>query len=445
LSANGQKPEPKDKPPESLSSRILRHPVLMLSGASVVGLVLSLIQFAVALAILTPQDFAVIGVLMASGAFVANFVDVRLVDLTTKLYNDARPAGPEAQADVLRAGALIQAAIALVVLALGLVFTGFASRWLLTQPVTWAMILSASAVPSAMLLSSMLSAYLRLLGAFNAFSAYRLVSQALQALIITGLLLVFRSPAAYLAGMGISALMILALAWFWLLPAMRRELAVGFADAPGSRSALRQHIGQTTFFAAGSALSFSKMMSRTGDVLMVAALSNDLTTGLYRIARQAADAVYALADSVNQFYGPTIVAAVSRGDAASYRHLRGRVVLLALLATAGSLILALLVLPWIGERYAPQYLGAVPPFTMFALALIFLIGIHSWLWPAMVAQGTVGWFGIANLAGAAAQFLAMLGLAQTGHFTATSAAACFLLLLVVAYTPFLFVRALRRW
>jgi O-antigen/teichoic acid export membrane protein len=445
VNGDGGKPGPSKPSSNTLLSRVLRHPVLWLSGASAVGTLVSLVQFAIALTVLTPVDFAIIGVLLSAGTFVVNFVDMRLIDLTTKLFNDVEKEGQARQLDVLGAGLLIQAGLAAIVIVVAGGVVWAAGTWLLTQPIHWSLIVAAAVMPAATLVSSTLSAYLRLLGAFDVFAAYRLVSQLTQAAIVIALLLAFKSAGAYVVGIGVASVVILVMSWLWVRAVARNKMALTFlAERPSARS-LRQHTSQTSFLAAGSSISLAKMISRTGDVLIMAALSDERTTGLYRVARQAVDALFALADSVNQFYGPTIVAAVSGNDLKSYHHLRARVILLACLATAAGLALALLVLPSLGARFAPQHLDAVHPFAVFVLGLLFVIGIHGWLWNALVARGEIGGFGLASVVGAIGQGVAMVVLALLGKLTATTAAACWIVGLAITYLPLLASRAMHRW
>jgi O-antigen/teichoic acid export membrane protein len=444
LDGANDKPNSGNKKPDGIAQRIIRHPVAMLGGTSILGIAFSLVQFSVALKLLAPIDFAVIGVLLAAGAFVVNFVDVRLVDLTTKLFNDVSDHGPDTQIDVLRAGLLVQARLALVAFAMALAVVYVAGTWLLTRPLHWSWIVAAALTPATTMISSTLSAYLRLLGAFNSFSMHRLVGQILQTGIVSASLILGGTAGTYVLAVSVSAVLILGLAWLWVLNTARSRLGQGFADRRPTKASINRHTSQTRFLAAGSGISFAKMVTRTGDVLLIAALSNEVTTGLYRVARQAADAVYALADAINQFYGPTIVAALSRNDLISYRHLRGRVIALALAMTAAGLGLSLFVLPYLVEQFAAQHTGAIAPFSVFMSALILLVGVHSWLWPALVASGRIGRFGIASLAGAATQIILLLALARTGHLSATTAAGSYLAGLVIVYLPLLATRFRKR-
>jgi O-antigen/teichoic acid export membrane protein len=439
-------PPPEARPPkphQSLFNRILRHPVLMLGGVSAAALPLSLLQFAVAVAVLSPADFAVVGVLLAAGSFVANFVDLRLIDLSTKLYYEASKHQPGARLSILRAGFWLQGGLAMLAFALAAPVTTYAAAWLLERPVEWSWIWIAAFLPAAAFVSSTVSAFLRTTGAFEAFGAFRLSSQILQAVIVITFLVIGRNVGSYLTGLGLAALVVLALSILWCEWESRKRLGGSLLAFP-DREAVQQHLGDLSFLAAGSLIGFAKMMSRTGDVLMVAALSSDDMTGLYRVARQAADALYSLTDAVNQFYGPTIIAAVSRKDDAAFRHLRKRVFGIGLATVAAAVLVGLFVLPPVTTWYAPQHLGAVAPFTVFAAAIMVLIGVHSWLWPALVAQGTISRFGLASLAGAALQILAMAVLYRLDLFTPTTAAMCFWLCLGVTYAPFVLERIIRR-
>ncbi|HRD76508.1 MAG TPA: hypothetical protein PK264_11300, partial [Hyphomicrobiaceae bacterium] len=176
---------------------------------------------------------------------------------------------------------------------------------------------------------------------------------------------------------------------------------------------------------------------RSGDTLVVAAFGGDTTTGLYRVARQAYDNLAGLTDAVHQFYTPTIVDALARGRTDAYRRHRRRLMAIGTVAAVVSVLASWLLLRPIAAAGWPQYLPALPAFDIFAALLVATLGVHGWLWPAVVSAGRVGQFGILALSGAAAQVAAIAVLGATGGLSPASAAATAWLAALINYGPLL--------
>lgn len=423
--------------------RAARHPVAFLGLVNGLCLAIGLAQIGVMAALLPVTAFAVIGVLMAVCGVVANVVDVRLTDLTTRLYFAADARNERARRDILAAAIWLQAglagAIGLVVAIGGLLV---APRFL-EQPIKTSWVLAVALQAAAQYAIAPVGVHLRLLESFRASGWLRLATTAAGSGLVALLVALAPHLDAYFLAVGLGAAVQLALAAATLHAVTCRLLGGSSLTLP-SRAAVDAHMGARSFIASGWLMGTAKAMTRAADVLVVAAFTNDAVTGIYRIARQASDALFALSDAMHQFYTPTIVAAASRHDDRSVRQLRWRVVGLGAATAAAAVIGALAILKPLLAAWLPHLLPVVSPFAALAGLLSITIGIHGWLWPLLVANGRIQAMSLLWLAGAAIQLGALVGLGLAGRLDAVSAALAAWLFYLAVYCPPLAMRALRR-
>lgn len=188
----------------------------------------------------------------------------------------------------------------------------------------------------------------------------------------------------------------------------------------------------------------SKLLSRSCDTLIVASFGNDTLTGLYRVARQGYDTLAGVTDAVHQFYTPTIVDCVTRGRWAEFRKHRNRLMLMGLAAVLGAVLGSWYVLRPLATTYYPQYSPALTAFEIFAPLLFVTLGIHGWLWPALVASGRIWCFGVLGILGALVQLGALALLTRFGPFDLGIAAMTAWLMAATNYGPLLAERFSQR-
>lgn len=416
------------------------HPVAFLLAINIVCAVLGLAQFGYAIAVLKPTDLAVIGVLSAIGSVVTGLVDVKLVDLTTKLYFAAPKDDRRRRAGVLTASLALHASLGLligaVVLAAG---TMIAGRLLEQSPAQLWTVAIAARMAVAYPVNAMTS-FLRLVGDFAGSGWLRLTNQIVVTVITLAALTLSPDLWGYFLAVAIGAVLSVLLAAAWVSHSIGQKL--GFAIFVLPRQAeVAGFMAERRFMAGGSLTGWAKLLSRAGDTLLVAALASDTTTGLYRIARQAYDNLSGLTDAVHQFYSPTIVECVAQGRDDQLRKHRGRLMVIGAGAAAGALSASWLVLRPLAMAYYPHYLPALHAFEIMAALLVVTLGIHGWLWPVLVARGHVAHFGGFAIAGAVVQLAAIGGLALAGRLDATSAALTSWAMAAIGYGPALILYA----
>jgi O-antigen/teichoic acid export membrane protein len=414
--------------------KLIAHPVTFLLAVNVVCAVMGLAQFAFALAVLKPEDFAVIGVLAAIGGVVVGLFDVKLAELTMNLYYATDKSDVRRRVEVLSASLGLHLAAGFVVGALVLAAAALlAPRLLQRNAEVW--FAAAMALRMAIVYpQTVLTSLLRVVGDFTTAGWLRLGTQVVVTVITVAALLMSPDLRGYFIGVAIGAAVSFAIA----LVVARRTVGSILGEplsllAPAQM--YRAHLDRGLFLAGGSLVGLGKMLSRSADTLLVAALTNDTITGFYRIARQAYDNLAGLSDAAHQFYTPTIVDCIKRGRWEEYRKHRLRLMAIGGLAAAGAIAASWLVLRPFAGAYYPHYIPALPAFEVLAGLLVVTLGIHGWLWPAMVASGAIGRFGVLSIVGALAQLVTMALLARLGMLDATTAATTAWIMALASYGP----------
>lgn len=423
--------------------KLVTHPVTFLLAVNVACGVMGLAQFAFALAILKPEDFAVIGVLAAIGGIVVGLLDVKLAELTMNLYFATEKSDGRRRAELLSASLGLHTLAGMVVG--GLVFAAaalLAPRFLQRNAEVW--FAAAMALRMAFVYPlTVLTTFLRLVGRFTTAGWLRLATQAIATSIAVVSLLISPDLRGYFASVAIGAGVSIVLAVVVARRTVGEALDQPLVLVAGGET-YRAHLSRGIFLAGGSLVGIGKMLSRSGDTLVVAALTNDTVTGFYRIARQAYDNLAGLMDAAHQFYTPTIVDCINRGRWGEFRKHRWRLIALGAAAAAGAITVSWIVLRPLAAAQYPHYMPALPAFEVLAGLLVVTLGIHGWLWPALVASGKIGRFGLLSITGAVMQLAVMVALARLGRLDATTAAMTAWIMALVTYGPHLVERIVAR-
>ncbi|MGE0701847.1 MAG: hypothetical protein AB7O57_22300, partial [Hyphomicrobiaceae bacterium] len=327
----------------ALLGRVAAHPVTFLLAINIACAGLGLVQFGYALAVLKPSDFAVIGVLAAIGGVVTGLLDVKLSDLTTRLFFAVPEKERARRAGVLTASLGLHVAVGITIGALVLVAAALLAPHLLERtPAPWWIGAMALRTAAAYPVNAMTS-FLRLVGAFSTAGWLRLVIQLGVTLVTLGGLWLSPDLGGYFGAAVVAAVVSLGLTTVTTARGIGTSLGASLVRRPGAVD-LAGFRTAGSFLAGGSLTSLSKLLARSGDTLLVAALAGDMTTGLYRVARQAFDNLAGLTDAVHQFYTPTIVDCVSRKRWDELARHRRRLMSIGAGAAVGALLLSWLVL-----------------------------------------------------------------------------------------------------
>ncbi|MDZ4843813.1 MAG: hypothetical protein SH859_16945 [Hyphomicrobium aestuarii] len=416
--------------------KLASHPVTFLLAINVACAALGLVQFAYTLTILKPADFALIGVLAAIGGVVTGLLDVKLADLTTSLYYAAPKENSRRRADILSSSLALHLAAGVVVALLVMAVSAIVAPRLLEQGADpW--FVAAMALRMAVVFpNAALTTFLRLVGDFAISGWLRLATQIAVTLITLACLVASPDLGGFFAGVALAGAVSIGLAMVVAARVVSGALAHSILTVPPG-AMVRQILTEGRFLVGASLVGLSKMLSRSADTLLVAALTNDTVTGYYRVARQAYDTMAGLSDAVHQFYTPTIVDCIKREQWGEFRRHRWRLMAIGTAAAIGTVLASWFVLRPLAAAHYPHYAPTLPAFEVFSGLLVVTLGIHGWLWPSLVAADTLKRFGLLGILGALSQLAAIGLLVQFTILDATTAAMTAWIMAMVNYGPFL--------
>ncbi|HRD78054.1 MAG TPA: hypothetical protein PK264_19290, partial [Hyphomicrobiaceae bacterium] len=186
-------------------AKLRSHPVSFLLSINIACAVLGLAQFAFTLSVLLPADFAVIGVLAALGGVVIGFLDVKLADLTTKLYYETDKADLSGRAALLSASLWLHLAAGFCTAAATFVVSLLLARRFLSQEMAaWWAAAMAARIGIAFPVTAAVT-FMRLTGDFRASGWTRLATQIAVTLATVACLRASPSLSGYFAAVGVGA------------------------------------------------------------------------------------------------------------------------------------------------------------------------------------------------------------------------------------------------
>lgn len=374
---------------------------------------------------------AVIGVLAGALALVANFLDLRPADLASRFFYEQRESG--ARAGVLQVCFLLNTAVGVTLLLVGSVVALAASRVVLDTTPSAALAVAQSAVTSAALVSGSPVALLRLTERLGVVAAWRIGAQLLSAVCIVAAVAATGTVTGYYVGAVSAAVLQLPVVVLVSVVVWRRA-GVDLLSRGQVRPARIRYMGQLRFLVHGSVLGYAKMLHRGADVLLLAFVSSDVATGVYRLARQLSDGLYVVFDAISQVYGPRLLSLLADGDRAQFRLDARRLLVGAAASTALAIAGVLLVMPVVRETVlADQYDGVVVTLAILVLPFGIVTGVHLWLWAVLVHLGRLDVLVAPAIVGAVVQAAFLAGAVPLLSPAPAWAAAAYISYYVIAY------------
>lgn len=414
---------------------VRRHPVTLMLAANGASAILGMVSLSTMLALLEVPDFAVIGVLLGVGTLISMGVDLRLIDLAARRFVDQQQTSDSAGLAVARSAVLLFLLQGVAVVLLSLAALGLLGSYLLSRPVPLWWHCSAAMFCGMQLSMSGLAGLVRYCGSFAWAAALRVFFQATSTVLVVTMLCTTGGLDGYFAALLASAISGLAIAVLICGHVVRQRLGGGLFSTR-SHTEIGAILSGVRSLGAGGLFSAGWMLTQAGDTLVVAAFANDVTTGIYRIARQIVDAVQGLINAVPHYYEPTIVAALKQGDWSGYRRHRRNILASGMALAIVSMLVIVPALDLITHRLLPRYTVIVPPLGALLLTVAIRLAVQPWLWARAIAFGGMGRFALWLLAGAIAHLTIIALLAIPGILTATTAAMASWVGLLVLFLPY---------
>jgi O-antigen/teichoic acid export membrane protein len=350
---------------------------------------------------LGPEQFGILAIISGIIVVTANFVDVRLVDLVSKLYyrNDLT-AGEnilEYRASVIQVGILIYGLISLVLFLLGFMLTYFLVNYFTPSTVQVAWMFGLSLAEALRYFASPFAYLQRFSEKFFLMGTFQLVNSILGAVVLSGSLFVSPSLTGYTRGVILVAILSTVLTvcfsvYLWVkhdrFPILNRW----------SLQAAPDYIKNLRFLVMTNVLGYTKMLHRAADVLLVGYFCNDRQTGLYKLARSLSDVFYVLFDAMNKVYQPTFLGLLSRKELEEYRQTASKVIVNAGWFTITAVIAEILILRWLLQlAFGDLYTGAESSIIVLTVPFFFVAGMYMWIWPVLVHTGRLGTYTLYSL------------------------------------------------
>jgi O-antigen/teichoic acid export membrane protein len=423
-------------------SRDLKSSTTLLIGANVVSAAVGALQGVLVLRILGTELFGAAAVLIALTSIAANFVDVRLHDLISKLYYDERAACPETglayRARALRLVLGLYAAGACIIAA-----AGSALLWLLADRLTdvelsMSSLVLAAAAQGITYLGSFFIFVQRFELSPRRMAVAQLASAAVNAIAMVGLVSWRPTLGGYATGLALSAAGVAVLNG-WQAVAMLRRCGVALAGRVHSAAPALDYRAMLRFIAAGNFLGYVKLLHRAADVAVVAVFCGDADTAIYKLARSMTDALQAISEAIGRIYQPRLLVLLQRNEHVEYRAIARWLVAAAGAVTAVAIAAELIVLPtaapWLGVGNPHVFTVAV---AILTVAFFLGAGVQSWISPLFIFSARLGRYAGWALLGVAAQHTIGPGLVYlTGRPSPTWFAVGYVSFYVVSLLPLL--------
>ena len=340
-------------------------------------------------AILQPAGFGYVGIFVMLGAFCSSFWDLRLPDLAAKLHYQIANT-PASAPTALRQTRNIQVALLFSLLIAMLIgaSTALAGHLLWpvfteTKPAFWWPLAQGLASGSLFFVAACHSVQ-RLTGEFYNFAVNRLLCQIAYCLIIIAGLVLSPTINGFYGSLILAILANLTLAG-WFLTRLWRQHFNYSLWVRGPLNAWEHYRPQLRFLLSANIMSYGKMLSRSGDLLVFSFFAGDAATGVYRLARSLSDTVGIFNDAMNQYYYPKILELLTHKHQSEVRRIIRNFIRFALAATLVITPAAYIGAEILNVFFLQQAYTDLPITTALLFATFFwTCGVGTWIWPLLV-------------------------------------------------------------
>lgn len=412
----------------------IKGPQGVLLASNIVCAVLGLAQGLYAARELGAAAFGVIGVLQAFAGLASNFWDVRLIDLTTKLHYTHRD-NPADQSSNMVLSLLLNTGLALLMgLSTTLLCLGMSAVFVET-PVSPLWAVAQGAIAALGFVLGAVQVLIRLTNAFRVFALLRILAQGLILALMVSFLMIAPDLTSYFSALLLSSVVGLVVSVACLLLLWHR--AIGFKGL-SLKASWPHYKGELRFILSANMLSYSKMLSRSGDILVFNYVAGDQASGVYRLARSLTDNLSIFTMALSQYYFPWFLEQLhAQKHAAVARAIRlfvgGTGAFMLVLVPGTYVFLTLINLFVLKNAYADLPLTA----SVMVLGFFWTCGIHMWLWPALIDAKQTHRMAIWTMAGSILQLALIAGLCHILTPEPALAALGGITYYAIAYTPLL--------
>ncbi len=391
-----------------------RSPLFFYSASNVACAFVGLLQAVLTANILGPALIGITAIIAGINGVALNFLDVRLVDLATKLYyRREMPNGitvKEYQASVIQMSFLVYTLLGALFFVTGFLANYFIVHLFTSSEVSPRWFLANALFMSLWYVVGPLGYMQRFSGKFYHMGAWRFVAAVTSTGVFAASLLTIRSLDGYYLGIVLSSIIN-----FVIMAALSVYILQKYEHLPLTHGwypqALHDFFHSKRFLFFGNLFGYVKLGHRSADVLAVGYFCNDSITGLYKFARSILDSILVLFDSMNQVYQPRFMNLIKENAFEKYRLLAKRVMVGSAVFTVLVLLSEYTLLPlFIKYVLAGKFYGAQSAVMLLSATFFFVAGMHTWMWPLYVSRGQIGIYTMYSIGALAAQYLVGVGL-----------------------------------
>jgi O-antigen/teichoic acid export membrane protein len=368
----------------------------------------------VTIRILSPELLGVVAVMGAINKMLTDFIDIRLSDVATRLYYQHPQDAPPSQisqhrVQVMLDTILLSAGISILLAIVSSIVAFMSVSWFTQTPVQgWWLITHASMQALSNL--AMVCFYLiNFNGQYVRFGTLRagielcdFVAYVVLALAIGGIDGFYIANVIGSTIMLIGVLMLTLYGWKRVHQVAFNQLRIGttFKDFRANWRVL--------FY--GNFLGYGRMFHMSVDVLLVALLTDNTTTGLYRFARNIFEFTsLILYESLNQIFTPKLMQLLVDKNYTRFLQLRQQFLWGGLLGLGIFVVGEILFLPFaIGLVFGESYIVSANTIMILTIAPFLQIAFHIGNWTPLLHTGTLRGYTLFAMLGTVVQYALLL-------------------------------------
>lgn len=329
------------------------------------------------------SGYGYIGILVTISGIIANLWDMRINDLAVRLHFKTTEENSAKTANAIVA--------ILINLVLSLILTGTS---ILACLMFWSYFTELPPQPSWLILQGIISGCSLMIGTiytlqrltenYFTFGIWKLLAQ-LCGLGLTILCLNY-SPdiSGYYLGLLSASLISMTIASAILLKEWNKKFGLSMPKHDLAE-AFKSYYRESGFIFSANFFSYSKMLSRSGDILLFGLFASDTATGVYRLARTLTDNLNIFTDALSQYYTPTYMKRMSENNHNSMGLSAKRFFHLGLLLTVIGVPVSYVSLHFINIYVLNNSYPDLDMTTaIMASNFFWFCGVHIWLWPSLL-------------------------------------------------------------
>ncbi len=334
--------------------------------------------------VLGPEKLGITAIIAALSLSSSTFLDFRIGDVVASSFytNKESPEQKQRQAMLLCEGVFIAVIQAILIAALAIFLGTTLTSFFTDQKIlTWWVLAYAVGI-AVTSLGSTLTYLLRFSGQFITIGYTRLLHSLITGTSFLLLVVYHRTLSSYFLAYAAGAVLSTGIIAFIFYRIWKEDLAtLSF----GEIFQLKNMKPMKGMLVSGNLLSYTELLHKTGDSLVVAYFCSDTITGMYKVIRSMTNMLHLFYDTIGQVSTPVLLQNLEKKNFIAVWTFAKK-------ATAGATLFVVILLvveyfsfPLIFEFVlGDAYRGIEGPTMIMTLPLIVILGVQLWCWPVFL-------------------------------------------------------------